>query len=203
MRFKLLCVTAVSSLLLAACQPSPSSSTESATAAAAFAATCEQTVSRQLPFSNPDVPDTITIRTLSAPPLSATALEGDMSEGGALCHNATLVFTVHSGATGMPLYDYSMRLAQMDVQPIGPPSEVAEVLQGILTSAEVVTTEQAPALTEEDSVATTLTPQEYAAVVARKLPLLCFNSSVHERSCVFSDPDFSGQGELLAVQSNS
>lgn len=203
MHLKYLWAATISSVLLSACQPKPAvePSAEVIAEAAPPTITCDQTHSSQLPFSNPDVPDTITVRSLPAPPLSATALEGDMSEGGALCHNAILVYTVHSGKTGGPLYNFSTPLARMDVHATSTPGELSDVLQNILTSTEVVSTERAPALDSEDPVTTSLTPQEYTALMARELPLLCFQSSVHDLSCVFSDPDMSGQGELMAVWS--
>lgn len=207
MHLKFLCAVAMSSVLLSACQPKPVAEPAAEPAAdvvaeaAPPALTCDQTLSAQLPFSNPEVPDTVTVRSLAPAPLSATALEGDMSEGGALCHNAVVVYTVHSGTTGGPLYTFATPLARMDVHAIAAPLDLADVLQAILTSTEVVSTERAPALDSEDPVTTSLTEADYTDLMARKLPLLCFKSSVHDLSCVFSDPDRSGQGELMAVWS--
>lgn len=203
MHLKFLSAVVISSVLVSACQPKPVAepAAEVIAEAAPPTVTCDQTLSTQLPFSNPDVPDTITVRSLSAPPLSATAQDGDTSQGGELCQNATIVYTVHSGTTGGPLFNFATPLARMDVHAIGAPDAVTDVLQGILTSTEIVSTERAPALDSEGAVATSLTPTDYTALMARELPLLCFKSSVHDLSCVFSDPDMSGQGELMAVWS--
>lgn len=190
---KFLCAVALSAAMLSACQANPAADRAAATV------TCDQTLSAQMPFSNPDVPDTITVRSVSAPPLSAAALTDDMSEGGALCHNATVIYTVHSGATGGALYTFAAPLARMDVHPVGEPERLTDILQGILSSTEIVSTERAPALDSEGSVTTSLPPAAYAALMARSLPLLCFSSGVHDLSCVYSDPDMSGQGELMAV----
>lgn len=201
MRLSFACAAA---LAMAACQPKEAADVIAAkvTEAASPAQKCDQTLSATMPFSGPDARDVVTVRSLPAPALSAAALDEDMTSNGALCNNANVVYTIHSGATGGTLFSFITPLARMDVHAISEPDKLAEFLQGWLSSTEVVSTERAPALDAADAVTSSFSPADYTALKARQLPLLCFNSSVHDQTCVFSDPDISGQGAVMSVQTS-
>lgn len=180
---------------LAGCQPTVATADAGkagAENAGETALTCNQSLSNTMPFTTEDTHDVITVRAIAAPPLSAKALEDDTSENGALCEQASLVYSIHSGTTGWPLYETIMPLAAMDVGALRPaPAELTDILQTVLTRTEVVSTERAPAADPENpgsSIATSLSDADYAALKDRKLPLLCYPSSVHDVTCVYPEP---------------
>jgi hypothetical protein len=159
---------------------------------------CDQSQSFPVDFSTPGAKDTVTVRTIAAPALTELAQAEDMNNGGALCGQATALFTVHSGGNGGLMYSFTTQLGFMDFHS-GPepggwtPENTANFLKGWAESATLTKTDQAPKLNAKDvRLTTSLTPAAYAEIVNQARPMLCLNTSIHDLSCSYSDLDRAG-----------
>lgn len=195
--------------LIVGCAAPTGSGAGSQEAAAPDAITCDQSLTRAASFSDAAAPDTIMARSLAAPALSDMAKAQDLTMDGALCSNAILVYSIHSGANGGLLYTLAMPLAGMDL-PNGPqggwtPAAVQKLLEDTLAQTDIVTTERAPAFGDsvKGQTTTPLGQDAYEALRKRALPMLCHRASVHDLRCVYSDPQFSGIAEHIFTRDES
>jgi hypothetical protein len=192
------------SVALAACSPSPKAEPSAAVQAktdapAAAGASCDQALSFPVDFTSPGAKDTVTVRSIAAPALSEAAKTDDTTMNGALCGNATAVFTLHGGKDSALLYSFSTQLNQLELGP-GPepggwtPENTRLFLQGWAENATLTKTSQAgkvgvPAATVTPAVSAA----EFDAVKKADLPMLCVMTSVHGLSCLSAGPDSAGQ----------
>jgi hypothetical protein len=184
---------------LAACTPQQ----KAAEAPAAPALDCNQSLTREIAVSAADAKDLLSIRTIAAPPLSekAVAAETDMTEGGKLCTGAVVLVTLHRESDGRNLHSFIAPVTQLEMiegHAGGPftPAALQSFVKGWAEAFEVTTTDTAPALDPrgEAPVSTRFSNKDYAAVAGRKLPMFCYMETVHDRACLYRDPD---AGETL------
>ncbi len=111
------------------------------------------------------------------------------------CNDATVLLTVRRGSDKAFLYGFISVMTRMDLieghagPPYGP-AMVAKFLEE-WAKATVGATDDAPVFGAE-GVSTRLSAEDYAAIRARKLPMLCHATGTLDRKCLYVDPDGGG-----------
>jgi hypothetical protein len=141
---------------------------------------CDITVTRELAFSNPDAPDTVTARAI-----------------GATCDKATGLYIVHD-AEARPIWAWAAPLPRAfgDVFPADDPEHMREFLQS-WTQPALLTTQQAPPWADLARDQTTIDQFTYEDIRARDLPMLCHFSGTARQVCVFWEPAAGAAGHFL------
>lgn len=149
------------------------------------ASSCSLVRSQTVNLTGPSSADVVEARSIAAP-------RGSTAPN---CNDATVLLTVRRGSDKAFLYGYISVMTRMDLIEghAGPPYGPAMVA-GFLdewAKATVGATNDAPAFGAE-GISTRLSAQDYAAIRAQKLPMLCHATGTLDRRCLYVDPDGGG-----------
>ena len=149
------------------------------------AVSCSLVRNETINLTGPDAGDVVEARSIAAP-RGATAPN---------CNEATVLLTVRRGSDKAFLYGYVSVMTRMDLieghaGPAYGPGQIADFLAE-WAKATVGATNDAPPFGAE-GISTSLTAEAYAALRARKLPMLCHAIGTLDRRCLFVDPDGGG-----------
>jgi len=154
-----------------------------ATASAADADPCAQTRSTKV---NLEADRELIVTATTIP--GAIAPEG----GGDNCRFAAAILTIHT-SEGYAIVTYAAPLiaASYDLGHTEAPAPAAKVRAFLdeWIKVEITSSDKAPAATDE-GVTTTLSAEDYEAIKASKVSMVCFKESEHTTSCLA--PDQSG-----------
>ncbi len=159
-------------------------------AAAQSEAACTQSASQPVALlaSTPDY--VVETRAFPAP----TPANADIAAVAASnpCAGATVVLTVRKADDGALVHAFANAMNRMELIEghAGPSFDDARLAAfvGAWAKTEVAATDSAPAALSQ-TVATTLDAAAYAALRAKKAPMLCHATSAHERACFSVDAD--------------
>lgn len=148
-------------------------------------ATCSLVRTETVNLTGPNAKDVIEARSIAAPRGAAAPN----------CNEATVLLTVRRGSDKAYLHGYVSVMTRMDLieghaGPAYGPTQVAAFLAE-WAKATVGATNDAPPFGAE-GITTRLSAQDYAAIRARKLPMLCHAIGTLDRRCLYVDPDAGG-----------
>jgi hypothetical protein len=176
----------VAAAVLIGCLPAEApKKTADAASAAPAALTCTQEITKTAALTGADANDLITVRSFAAPAIPEVFKGEDTTENGALCTNATVIMTVHSGQSSAPLIVVSSPAVALDMvtgatAPFNPTA--LKALLEKFAAVEVTTQDKAPAFGTV-TVATGLSREDYNALKATRAPMVCVMETVHNRVC--------------------